>query len=722
VRRAAFWKAWSLWALAVGTTALTIGYGLGHRLPASAGQGSGAGNAIGIAFILTFSTVGALLAWKRSSNPIGWLLCGTGLCYAAGGLSVFFEHFRATAVAGAWAGWTWFVGLALTVFVLLQFPTGSLASRRWRAVGWAAGIGIGCWVLGNAFAPMLVTSAPGAAVPNPIGVAAPAGRIFDLLIALGAGMIVLAGVAAVGSLVVRYRRAGSVQREQLRWLVYAAGLIVAALLVNVAASAVISDPAAAANLQNASISLAIAAVPIAIGIAVFRYRLYDIDLVINKTLVYGSLAVFITGVYIGIVVGVGSLAGRLARPDPVLSILATAVVAVAFQPVRERVQRLANWLVFGKRATPYEVLTELSGRMTGTIADAELLSRMAQILAEGTGALRADVWLRSGDECRNSAVWPPDAERSAPVRATASGLPEVRASSVPDVREADRVTAVRHQEEVLGALSLRKRAGERLTPTEDRMLSDLAGQAGLVLRNLGLTEQLLERLEEVRASRQRLVAAQDEERRRIERNIHDGAQQQLVALAIKLTLTESLIGVDEESERELLAELSADAADAVENLRDLARGIYPPLLAERGLVAALGAQAAKAQVPVVIDAGGLGRLPVETEAGLYFCIMECLQNAAKYAGARRVDIGLRVSETQVSFEVRDDGVGFDAEGASGGTGLQGIADRLAALGGTFQVRSAPGAGTLVIGTIPAPAAALVPLPVPALPAVPGTAA
>jgi signal transduction histidine kinase len=212
-------------------------------------------------------------------------------------------------------------------------------------------------------------------------------------------------------------------------------------------------------------------------------------------------------------------------------------------------------------------------------------------------------------------------------------------------------------------------------------------------------EQLAELLEEVRASRRRLVAAQDEERRRIERNIHDGAQQQLVALAIKLTLTESLIGVDEEGERELLAELSADAVEAVENLRDLARGIYPPLLAERGLVAALRAQAAKATVPVQLRADGVGRFDVETEAGLYFCVLEGLQNAVQYASPNRVTIVLAQEGEQITFEVSDDGAGFDQAAAITGTGLQGIADRLAALGGTLQVRPAPGAGTTLTGTV-----------------------
>src|SRR5262249_6440508 len=162
--------------------------------------------------------------------------------------------------------------------------------------------------------------------------------------------------------------------------------IIIGLLGNVLVGVLVRNPETASNVENALISVGIAAVPVAIGVAVFRYRLYDIDIVINKTLVYGSLAFFITGVYVAIVVGIGSFAQQLASQNLLLSIVATAVVAVAFHPVRERVQRLANWLVFGKRATPYEVLTELSGRMTGTIADHDLLDRMAQLLAQGTGA------------------------------------------------------------------------------------------------------------------------------------------------------------------------------------------------------------------------------------------------------------------------------------------------------------------------------------------------
>jgi signal transduction histidine kinase len=576
------------------------------------------------------------------------------------------------------------------VFVLLLFPTGKLPSRRWRPVAWATAAAAAGWVLGNAFAPVIITAAP-PPMPNPFGVTGPAGHAVQIL-AQDCGLLVgVAGLAAIVSLVFRYRRARTVEREQLKWLVYAGALIVAGLVAGIPAEKIIGPGEAATNLQNAITSGTIALVPVAIGIAIFRYRLYDIDLVINKTLVYGSLAVFITGVYVAIVVGIGSLAERGARPSLGLSIVATAAVAVAFQPVRERVQRLANRLVYGQRATPYEVLADFAGRMAGAYAVEDLLPRMARILAEGTGAARADVWLRSGDTFHDGAVWPPGVPPQPPARATQADVPAY---------PADRVLPVRHRGEVLGALSVSKRPGESLTPTEDRLLTDLAAQVGLVLKNAGLREQLLARLEEIRASRQRLVAAQDEERRRIERNIHDGAQQQLVALAIKLTLAEALIGSDTDGERELLAELRQDATGAVEDLRDLARGIYPPLLAGEGLVTALTAQARKAPVPTSVTADGVGRYAQDVEAAVYFCVLEALQNVAKYAAATRAEVRLAASGHDLKFEVTDDGAGFDPGSKTYGTGLQGMADRLHAHGGSVTVRSSPGAGTTISGRLP----------------------
>jgi signal transduction histidine kinase len=690
--RAVFWRAWGIWALSLAAMTASFIYNHVHPLPTGVGlQGNALTGVATLVFIPSFATVGALLAWKRPANPIGWLLSATGLTYSVATTSLLLGQFPGTRVWSHWLGWLWLAGIGFVVFVLLLFPTGTLPSRRWRPVAWAAGVTAAGWGLGNAFAPVIITAAP-LTVPNPIGVAGPAGHAVQVAGQACGVLLGATGVAAIVSLVFRYRHAQTVEREQLKWLVYAGALIVVGQVVQIPIEKIMGSGQAFTNVQNALTTGTIALVPIAIGIAIFRYHLYDIDVVINKTLVYGSLAVFITGVYVAIVVGLGSLAQRGARPSLALSIAATAVVAIAFQPVRAWVQRLANRLVYGRRATPYQVLADFAGRMAGAYAAEDLLPRMARILAEGTAAARADVWLKSGDTFHDGAAWPAEAPLLPPARATAADVPAYPA--------ADRILPVRHQGEVLGALSVSKRPAEALTPTEDRLLADLASQVGLVLKNAGLREQLLARLDEIRASRLRLVAAQDAERRRIERNIHDGAQQQLVALAIKLSITESMIGTDTEGERELLAELREDAAGAVEELRDLARGIYPPLLAGEGLVTALQAQARKAAIPTSVTADGVGRYQQDLEAAVYFCVLEALQNVAKYAGATRAEVRLAASGHHLRFEVTDDGAGFDPESRGYGTGLQGMTDRLHAHGGSLDVRSAPGAGTTIAGRLP----------------------
>jgi signal transduction histidine kinase len=322
-----------------------------------------------------------------------------------------------------------------------------------------------------------------------------------------------------------------------------------------------------------------------------------------------------------------------------------------------------------------------------------VLPRMARVLAEGTGAQRADVWLRSAGTLRAAASWP--------VGISMNSTIELNNGSISSLPDADKFVEVRQQDELLGALSVRKRAGESLTPIEEKLLDDLAHQAGLVLKNVGLSADLAARLEDLRASRQRLVAAQDGERRRIERNLHDGAQQHLVALKVKLGLAEMQAVKDPEKARSTLAELKRDADEALETLRDLARGIYPPLLADKGLAAAIESQARRATVPVTVDAIGIGRYPQEVEAAAYFCVLEALQNVQKYAQARQAAVRLDQVDGQLWFVVKDDGVGFDTAGARRGTGLTNMRDRLDALGGGLRVDSGHGRGTEVSGSIPA---------------------
>ena len=411
----------------------------------------------------------------------------------------------------------------------------------------------------------------------------------------------------------------------------------------------------------------------------------------SQAIVYGLLAGFIAVVYGVIVAGIGALAGTGPRPNLGLSILATAVVAVCFPWVRGRAQRLANRVVYGKRATPYEALSEFAGQIGGTYATDDVLPRMAQILAEGTGADRAVVWLRSGGQLRAGASWPPGSDPP-PMALAPDGTAQTAG--------ADLVTPVLHQGETLGALSVAKRPGEPLTPTEARLIGDLAAQAGLLLRNVGLTDQLTGRLDELRASRRRIVSAQDDQRRRIERNIHDGAQQRLLSISDGLTQAESLAGTDPDRERALVAQIKDETRDALAGLRELARGVYPPLLADQGLPAAIAAHAGKAPQPVSLDTDGIGRYPPDVETAVYFCCVEALQNASRHAPAAAVRIRLGESDGTVAFRIEDDGPGFDSSRARTGLGLQHMSDRMAALGGSLQIDARPGAGTAIAGRVP----------------------
>ncbi len=353
--------------------------------------------------------------------------------------------------------------------------------------------------------------------------------------------------------------------------------------------------------------------------------------------------------------------------------------------MRRWAQHLASRFVYGKRATPYEVLHRFSERVAGSYGTEDVLPRMATILGEGTGAERAQVWLRIGDELRPAAVSPEGALRSGPVPATKTQEPRI-----PDVSHA---VPVRDGNELLGVLSITKPSSDPVTATEEKLVGDLAVQAGLVMRNVRLVQDL-------RASRGRLVAVQDQERRKIERNIHDGAQQQLVALAVKAKLADRMVDSDAAKAHEILAQVQTETQEALESLRDLARGIYPPLLADEGLRAALEAQARKAPMPVTVHTNGSDRYPQDVEATVYFCCLEALQNATKYSDATSVTITLLASDGLLSFEVADDGRGFDTATTPRGSGLQNMADRLDALGGALEITSAPGLGSRLSGRIP----------------------
>jgi signal transduction histidine kinase len=642
-----------------------------------------------LAFIVA-TVVGALIVDRRPDNRTGRLLVALGGAFAVVSLVESYERYglllhrgpRWAATGAGWASlWAWIPVFALIGALLLNFPTGRPPSGRWRLVGWGLGVGAALLLLSFPFAdvgfddvldnernPFVLPSAL-----QPIR-AAVAGIAYLLLL--------VSILAAAVSIVARWRRAGATEREQLKWVAIAATALGTALVANALLTWSDLQPFVAVFADAC-----LAGVFVAIGIAVLRHRLFDVDVVINRAIVYLVLIVFATGAYVVLVVGFGRLVGRSSGPDVWLSVVATTIVALAFAPVRERARRIANRVVYGETTAPYEVLADLGRRLAGALSPDSLLPSLARSAATGVGATAADVRLALLDGTERRVTWPDDA--------TPSG-------------EVPFVVPVTSGADVLGHISVSPRPGVALTRAQRGLITDLARQAAAPLSNVQLTLRLESQLDHIsrqaadlRASRERIVQAQDDERRRIERNIHDGAQQQLVALTLELLAASGRAPEPLSAE---LDEIRHHVGDILTTLRDLARGIFPPLLVEAGLGPALLAHIAKTRVRADVD----DRLPAgmrpapEVEAAVYFCCLEALQNVTKHAGTDvRAVICLELVDGQLSFAVIDDGGGFDPDATvSSGTGLQGMSDRLAAIGGDLEVRSEPGGGTAVHGVAP----------------------
>ena len=636
---------------------------------------------------LLWMGTGSVIVSRQPRNVAGWVFLVLGILVALEGMSqvLVFASLRAHlnvplvpvwAVAGEYAVFPIF----LLPLLWLLFPDGQPPSPRWR---WAVRAFL--IVVGVALAVYVITPGPlnnfvdfGVLYMNPLALPIPFPIAANITGA--GGMVALAlTIATIFGVRGRFRRAAGEERQQLRWLVFVtslAGVMFVAIFGTGILLDLVFDVGENSPVFDALFGLMAAVivigVPAAYLIAILRYHLWDLDVVIKKAVVFALVAGGLTVIALAVLlvlptalVGAGSDLTGWERGLFAVGV----VVGTLFGPLRRLARRLADRIVYHTRATPYEVLTEFGGRVGETYSTVDVLPRMAQILASGTGASRARVMLSVGSE-----------------RLEAASFGDANGSS-------DLVVPVVHQGDELGALEVTMPANDPLDPGREKLVRDLAAQAGPVLRNVRLIEDL-------RASRQRLVAAQDEERRKIERNLHDGAQQQLVALAVQLKLLEQTAGKDPERDKQLAAKLGTQANAALEDLRDLARGIYPPLLADQGLSAALEAQSRKAAVPTEVNTDGIERYPRDVESTVYFCVLEALNNIAKYANATSARIHVAQDDGHLTFEVRDDGDGFVVEDGRGGTGLQGMADRLDAVGGSLAIVSTPGHGSTIRGSVP----------------------
>lgn len=553
---------------------------------------------------------------------------------------------------------------------LLRFPGGEYQSPRWRWVGRTATITM------IALATVLLWVArPSSTIPfRSVEGRASYPLVGPFIDPLYLALVVISAICAV-SLFLRYRHSKGEARLQYRWV----GLGTVALFFSVA---VVDEPA----WQLTAALLGVTVAVVCYGVAVAKYRLYGIDIVISRTVVYGTLAGFIGAVYVVVVVVVGGVIGSGAR-DLALPILATALVAVAFEPMRRLAQKWANQLVYGKRTTPYEVLSDLTSRLARTESAEDVLTRMARLMAESTGAQQATVWLAEEERLTAAAGWP-----------------ETSGKAVPHSLEAltGTVSQVRHDEQLVGALQVITSRGNPTTPSERRLLDDLAGSAGMVLGNQRLNAALEARASDLLASRRRLVQVQDEERRRLERNLHDGAQQQVVALKVQMSLAAQIAskhGAVRLADR--ITHVAGEIQGVLDEIRTMARGIYPPLLESDGLEAALRSFVTMTRVPVKSTIEGVGRYSKEIETAVYFAATEAIVAAARHRDPANIEISLEASGPGLRLQVTDDGSQAGREGRpSSESWLVSVRDRIETLGGVLAIRPSPGGGTIVTVELP----------------------
>ena len=577
--------------------------------------------------------------------------------------------------------------------LLLGLPDGSCRlSKAVIAGGYLAGAGVG----------VAVWSARPSLPLWPVAV--------ELVVALPIGV--------VGSQR-RYARSMGLERQRLQWFGWAVALGLELLLVALALRLLWGWP------TRAGLVVAVASLPVAVAFAMGSIQRFAgrIDRILTHTVSLAGLTGVVVAVYLVIVIGLGRTPTRSERSLLALSMVAAAVSALVYGPARDRLAQYANRVVYGEREAPDAVLRTFGSRLSRAIPMDELLLQVAESLRKTLALSAAEVWTGTGGHLDRTVCVPdrPTArlalnpeEESVVSRAGVTGNAwlEIWLPALVDARRDSivRVAPTTHSGRVLGLIVVvRPPGGDQFTEDDDTMLTELARQVGLALHNVELDSALQESLDEVRrqagelqASRARIVAASDAARRQIERNLHDGAQQHLVALAVNVRLARKLLESDPGATAEMLDQLGENLQDAVSELRALAHGIYPPLLVDRGIEEALRSAAGRAALPTTVDAEGLARFTPEQEAAVYFCCMEALQNAGKHAGeGATATVRVWREERALCFEVRDTGIGFDAAGESGrGAGFVNMSDRVGAIGGSVAVRSARGEGTAVSGRIP----------------------
>ncbi|MBB2892383.1 sensor histidine kinase [Flexivirga oryzae] len=657
-----------------------------------------------LAGLLPGYLTGVALTWLRAGERIPRLLLAMSCCMA---VATALGTASSTFLAGH-EPWAWLAvvaeyvcdiaGPAAMGAMFLLFPDGAVRRGHERVVlrvfGWSVGVLPVLLVLSNATLPAPVYAAsradtvPGLWSWTPLAFAAPA-VIVSYHVATQFGLV---GAAL---LVVRYRRLPHRQQLQTYWLLLAA--------LAVGADVVLVQLLTAYGLLPHTIQVttfyavwvpALAFVPVAIWIALLRHRLLDIRLAVRRSVVYGAVSALIGVGCLLVATALGVTAGR--RLPLLATVVVTIVVVLALAPVRRRLDRWASARVYGQRPSGPQLLGAFGEALEHAADLHELGPRAAAMIVDGLSV----TWARLLLVLPGSAV----AEEIGAAGAVADGDDVVDLSI--DLVDRD---------DVVGRIECGPPVhGGSLSEDDRHLLVTVARQTALAVRAAHFAAELAAQLAETRRqaeelveSRRRLVHAQDTERRRLERDLHDGIQQEVVAVTAQLRLGLNQLTRDAAAARRTFEEARLAATEILTGLRELVQGIRPPVLADRGLLAAVEARVAKLPIGVVVEAGErmrTTRLEDQIESTAYFVVAEALTNVLKHAGAHEVRVELHTDGERLRLRVSDDGAGFLAADTVG-TGLAGLADRVGAVGGVLHVQSAPGRGTQLEALLPIGAAA-----------------
>lgn len=634
---------------------------------------------------ITYCVVGVLVASRHPRNSIGWIFCVTGLLTSLNMLTAGYSLYdQLVPAAGGLPGvslaqwfnvWLWIPNTLLPfTFLLLLFPDGRLLSARWRPVAWAAGLGTAAITLAAAFSPE-PSEALGVTASNPFGIPGAAEALNALLIP--AVPLILVGVfGSIVAVAVRFRRADGVERAQVKWLTYAGVFVIVGNVVGSIPWMISPGDPFALEFSIVMTFVTLVGIVLATGIAILRYRLWDIDILINRTLVYGSLSALVIAAYVIIV---GSLGSLLQAEDSLpVALIGTGIIAISFQPLRERLQRGVNRMMFGERDAPYTVLGRLSQRLEVVVAAEMVLPTIVETVAEALKLPYAAITLKEGDRFQTAAEYRcPSAPERAP-NSTMEVLPLI------------------YQTEVVGRMILAPRApGERFSEIDQRLLETIARQSSIAAYNVRLTRDL-------QHSRERLVTTREEERRRLRRDLHDGLGPVLAAMSFKLDAIHNLADRDAAAVKRLVTELKTQTQAALTDIRRIAYDLRPPALDELGLVGALKAHIAtcnEAQgLQITLEAAEVPPLPAAVEVAAYRIALEAMTNVSRHAGASHCNVRLSLPG-DLRVEVTDDGRGLPTS-LRAGVGLTSMRERAEELGGTCRAEVLPQGGTGVIAHLP----------------------